>query len=95
MNQALTSHRNSDSYFPLYKARYAILQLLLVAASESATKYAVLAPDCAPDHHRVTEQRKHEWVCFYIEAYNAGIDPTTLPDINSCEELDVSNMVIA
>lgn len=95
MNRVLTTQYESENYFSLWQAYYALLQLLLVDASESADKYSVLAPDCKPTQYKVQEKRKCMWVKFYVDAYTAGVDPTTLPDITSCDDLDLSSMELA
>lgn len=95
MNKAITSiYKNQDHLYPLRKARYKLLQSLLVAASEDEDKYGVLSPACIDDKTE-TECRKADWVKFYIDALNAGATVSTLPDITSCSNLDTENIEIA
>jgi len=90
MNRVITSHQDSEFYFPLYQLYYNLLVKLVVNNGEEEGKYAILSPDCSPSHLKVTECRKNAYVKFYVAAYTAGIDPNTMPDINSCDELVVN-----
>jgi hypothetical protein len=92
MNRILTTHLESEFYFPLYKAAYKVLQLKLAEAGESEDTYAVLAPDCKPSYNKVVEERKSKLVKFYVMLFSAGVAFASFPDINSCETLNVSDI---
>lgn len=94
--RALTSHLEyEDHKIPLRKAQYKLLQVLLVGAGESADKYSFLAPACGNTDRQVVECRKEEWVEFLIAAINGGVDLDTLPDMNSCDVLDFTDMALS
>lgn len=96
MNPALTSDRAfADSYHPLNKANYKVLQLLLVAAGLSEDRYSVLEPSCVPSEYIKLEKRKACWTQFYINALNAGVDVETLPDIQACSYINADDMTLA
>lgn len=94
MNRALTSDREYfDNCLPLHKANYKLLQLALVAAGYSEDRYSVLKPACQTDR-LVLEERKHEWVKFYINALSLSVDLDTIPDLQACNLLSSDNAVI-
>lgn len=97
MNPAILSTYPSQHYDPLNASYYKVLQLKLVEAGESADKYNFLAPSlCGADRRfKVKEKRKADWVRFLVAAYNAGVDPTTLPDLKGCDTIVYADMVLA
>lgn len=95
MNKALSSHKDSDFYFPMRKADYNLLKKKLVEAGKSEGHFNVLEPECAPGQLKVLEERKAKWVLYYIRALSAGADIDTLPDIRSCEDLDTESVDLA
>jgi hypothetical protein len=96
MNRSLTSDREwQDVKYPILKANYKLLQIVLVNAGKSADRYASLEPECFPTRNPQLECRKGEWVEFYLGAYGTNVDVDTLPDIESCELISSENMVAA
>ena len=94
MNRLLTSDREfQDVKYPILKANYKLLQIVLVKAGKSADRYSVLEPECFPTRNPELECRKGEWVEFYLTAYGTNVDVDTLPDIQSCELISSENMV--
>lgn len=88
MNKALISDRDwMDNTKYLRQAYYNLLVKL-----QSENKFAALAPSCN-GLEEITEKRKAEWVKFYVAAINAGVAIADLPDVTSCESLDLSKII--
>lgn len=97
MNKMLSSERKfQDFKTPLRKVRYQILQTKLVELSLSADKFSVLKPHCGLTDKQETECRKAEVVDLYIDAINAGIALSSIPDIMSCDNFatDAATLII-
>lgn len=96
MNPAIMSTKPSENYNPLNGFYYELLKALLAKAGESADKYSFLAPAlCYNDgRFKVREKRKAEWVRFLVDAYQSGVDPTTLPDLKGCDKLFVKTIIL-
>lgn len=67
----------------LNQQNFAVLEKLL---GSNASAVACLAPECS-SNMRVLEKRKAMWVHMLINALNAGINFSDLPDGCSCDEL--------
>lgn len=88
MSRALTSERQyEDHEYPLSVAYYKLLVILLAENGYSETRYKILEPVCFPSPNYITEERKNEWVEFYVNALIGKVDLNSLPDINSCDFL--------
>lgn len=96
MNPAILSTHASRNYDAQNGAYYKLLQLLLVKAGESENKYSFLEPQlCGTDRRfKVQEKRKAGWVRFLVDAYTAGVDPETLPDLKGCDTLIYKNIAL-
>jgi hypothetical protein len=96
MNPAILSPYASQNWDALNGAQYALLQAQLAKVGRSPDKYYFLAPSlCGSDRRfKVQEKRKAEWVEFLNIAYAAGVDPSTLPDLEGCDTLIYKNIAL-
>lgn len=96
MNRSLTSDRaHQDMWYPLSKANYAVLQIMLAATTLGVDRYPSLEPLCFPNASPELEKRKSKWVQFYINALNAGMDVDTLPDVEECEIVGIDDIAVS
>ena len=80
-----------DHKFPLYDSTYNLLvQILTLLANPSfpVSAFEKLAPIKCNNPDVQKEKRKHEWVRFYISAFNSNYDVTKIPLPSDCDYLD-------
>lgn len=96
MNPAILSPYASDNWDALNGSQYALLQAQLAKAGRNPDKYAFLAPSlCGADRRfKVQEKRKAEWVEFLNIALAAGVDISTLPELQECNTLIYKNIAL-
>lgn len=93
MNRIFTTPRCSEFDIPIRKAYYETLKKLLDTVGSTPDHFEILKPlECNLAPNKVSEERKAEWVEFYVAALTAGMSLASLPDVNSCEELDTSGI---
>jgi hypothetical protein len=85
MNTVLSTHLSyGESGRILLKAKYALLQEALTKASLDPNRYSALKPECYTNLV-VIENRKCEWIDYYLHALALGADMNTVFDVNDCE----------
>jgi len=93
MNRILTTSYSSENYIPLRKAYYAVLERLLDAVGGESDHFIGLKPlECNVGLNEESEERKAEWVEFYVAALTAGMSLATLPDVTSCDPIDTTQI---
>lgn len=85
MNNVLNTNKSyGESMRILLKAKYILLQQALVGLGLSPDLYSTLNPECYTNSI-ILEERKGDWIDYYLLAIGCGFDPATLPNINDCE----------